>query len=161
MFNKFGEFNSYEELNEAAAGLKEEGDEAALLELAEENGIDREEAEDYLDGCVDELCNCSMAALGKIAVESKELEVYEIMEDWIDYIKIQCIENEDMARAVRKSGKTIKNCIAELLKWSFKHQYKVPDEVIKAAGVSGGKCTLGIPGMRRAKDIIRKYYLEG
>lgn len=48
MFEKFGEFDSVEELNRAAAGQKAEGDEEALLILAEENGIDREDAEDYI-----------------------------------------------------------------------------------------------------------------
>ena len=40
MFEKFGELNSAEELNKAAAGLKEERDVASLIVLAEENGLD-------------------------------------------------------------------------------------------------------------------------
>ena len=32
-------------------------------------------------------------------------------------------------------------------------------EIIKAAGVSAGKVTLGIPGMARAKQIITDYYM--
>lgn len=47
MFDKFGEFDSAEELNKAAEGLKEEGDKESLIELAKENGIDPEDAEDY------------------------------------------------------------------------------------------------------------------
>ena len=50
MFEKFGELNSVEELNKAAAGLKEEGDVASLIVLAEENGLDKEDAEDYAAG---------------------------------------------------------------------------------------------------------------
>ena len=46
MFDKFGEFDSVEELNKAAAGLKTEGDEESLIALAEENGLTREDAED-------------------------------------------------------------------------------------------------------------------
>lgn len=45
MFDKFGEFDSFEEINKAAAGQKEEGDEAALKDLAKENGIDRRKNE--------------------------------------------------------------------------------------------------------------------
>ena len=74
MFDKFGEFDSVEELNRAAAVQKEAGNEASLVELAMENGIDKEEAEDYMDDCVDELANVSMAAIGKLEVESKELK---------------------------------------------------------------------------------------
>ena len=49
MFDKFGEFDSVEELNRAAAAQREEGDEEALFLLAKENGIDKEDAEDYMD----------------------------------------------------------------------------------------------------------------
>ena len=158
MFDKFGEFDSAEELNKAAAGQKEEGDEAALYELAKENGIDKEDVEDYLDGVVPELVNPLLAAYGKLKVEAAELKVYEIMEDWVQYIKIRCSEDAAMAAAVRKKGKSLKGCIAELLKWSLKNQYKVDGDILKAAGVNG-KCTLGLPGMGRAKQIISEYYL--
>lgn len=158
MFDRFGEFDSAEELNKAAAGQKEEGDEKALYELAEENGIDKEDVEDYLDDMVPELVNPLLAAYGKLKVEAAELKVYEIMEDWVQYIKIRCSEDAAMAAAVRKKGKSLKGCIAELLKWSLENQYTVDGDILKAAGVNG-KCTLGIPGMGRAKQIISEYYL--
>lgn len=66
MFEKFGEFDSVEELNRAAAAQKAEGDEEALVALAEENGIDKEDAEDYMDDCADELATPLMAAMGKL-----------------------------------------------------------------------------------------------
>lgn len=159
MFDKFGEFDSVEEINEAAAGLKEEGDEKSLYELAEENGIDKEDVEDYLDGVVPELANAVIAAYGKLKVEAAELKVYEIMEDWVQYIKMRCTEDVAMAAAVRKKGKSLKGCISELLKWSFKNQYEVHKDVLKEAGVNASRCTLGIPGMGRAKQIITDYYL--
>ena len=49
--------------------------------------------------------------------------------------------------------------IAALLMWSFKNQQTVDKDIIKAAGVSAGKVTLGIPGMARAKQIITDYYM--
>ena len=48
LFEKFGEFGSAEELNRAAEGLKEEGDTQGLRLLAEENGIDLEDAADFI-----------------------------------------------------------------------------------------------------------------
>lgn len=42
MFEKFGEFDSCEELNRAAAAQLAEGDTDAIYTIAEENGIDRE-----------------------------------------------------------------------------------------------------------------------
>ena len=50
MFEKFGEFDSAEELNMCAEGLRNEGDEESLIALAEENGIDGEDAEDFMTG---------------------------------------------------------------------------------------------------------------
>ena len=72
MFGKFGEFDSWEELNKLAAGLKEEGDIDSLKELAEENGIDKEDAEDYMDGVIDTLVTPISAALGRLKIEEQE-----------------------------------------------------------------------------------------
>lgn len=46
MFDKFGEFDSYEEINRAAKAQLEEGDLEAIKTIAEENGLDPEDAED-------------------------------------------------------------------------------------------------------------------
>lgn len=158
MYDKFGEFDSWEEINKAAAGLKEEGDEKSLVALAIENGIDKEDAEDYIDGAVDKLCNPLIAALGKIAVEEKELKAKDIMEDWVNYIRTLCSEDENIALGVRKKDKNLKGCIGQLLSWSFKHQQNVDKDIIKAAGISANKVTLGIPGIRTAHQLIKEYY---
>lgn len=163
MFEKFGEFDSYEEINRAAAAQLAEGDLEAVMAIAEENGIDKEDAEDFVDGAVETLVNPLMAALGKIAVEEKELKPYEIMLDWISYIRIRCAESEEVALAVRKKGKSLKGCIGELLKWSFRNAKPVDPEIVKAAGLPNGvnRVTLGIPGMGQAKKLITEYYLGG
>ena len=108
MFDKFGEFDSAGELNEAAAGQLAQGDLTALYELAEENGIEKPDAEDYINGDVAELATPLMAALGKIDVETKELKPVEIVEDWVNYIREYTTEHPEMAIAVRKKGKSIK-----------------------------------------------------
>lgn len=159
MFEKFGEFDSAEEINACAAGLKDEGDEDALYALAEENGLAKEDVEDYLDDCVDELCNLSMAAIGKLEVEEKELKVEHVMVDWVTYIKTLCIKDEKMARAVRKKGKTIVGCMGEILKEAYKTRMKVPASIVQAAGIGNARVELGMPGMARVNEIIRIYYL--
>lgn len=158
MFEKFGNFDSAEELNMAAEGLKKEGDRENLILLALENGIDREDAQDYFDGGMDRLAHPLMAALGKLQVEKQNFTVQEIVEDWYQYIISVCCESEDMARAVRRKDKSLKECIAEILKWSFKNCYAVDKEILKAAGVNG-TVKMGIPGMGRAKEIIMQYYM--
>lgn len=159
MFDKFGEFDSAEELNMAAAGQKEEGDLESLIALAVENGLDKEDAEDYMDGMIDELATPLTAALGKIKVECEDLKPKEILEDWIEYIKMQCMEKPEVAIRVRTKGKSLKGCIAQLLKWSFKNCYAIPGEIASEAGIKGANVKLGIPGMGRAKTIINEYYM--
>lgn len=120
LFEKFGEFDSAEELNRAAAAQLAEGDIDAIYGIAEENGIDREDAEDYIDGAAPELCTPIMAALGKLKVEAAELEPQEIMEDWLTYIRIQCAEHPETAEAVRKKrracGGALRSCLYGVLK---------------------------------------------
>ena len=159
MYETFGEFDSVEELNATAEGLKAEGDLESLKILAKENGLDEMDAEDYMDDVLPELANRLLAAVGKLSVEEKELKPCEIMEDWINYIRVCCSESEEMQKAVRRKGKSLESCIATVLKWSFAHQYQIPDQIKKAAGVSAGKVTLGIPGSATVKKIITEYYL--
>ena len=164
MFEKYGEFDSYEEINRAAAAQLEEGDTEAIYAIAEENGIDREDAEDYIDGDAAELVTALMAAQGKLKIETTELQPKEIMADWLDYIQIQCFEDQEMRLAVRRKGKSLKECIGKLVKWSLDHAEAVDKDIIKAAGLPSwaqNGCKLGIPGMGTAKQLIKEYYLGG
>lgn len=160
MFEKFGEFDSYEEINRAAAAQLAEGDEEAIYVIAAENGIDKEDAEDYIDGAIEELTTPLTAAYGKLQVEAAQLQPYEIMADWLEYIKLRCMEDPQMALAVRRKGKCLKACIAALLAWSLKNAKPVDPDILKACRIKY-KVTLGIPGMGRAKQIITEYYLGG
>lgn len=159
MFDRFGEFDSAAEINETAVNLRKEGDMDSLKVLAEENGIDQDILEVFIDGGLFYLCDDMTAAIGKIEVEAKEVKCAEILGDWVEYIKAQCMERPEMAGRVRKKGKSLAGCVAELLKWSFKHQIPVDKTIMKAAGVTTGKCTIGIPGMATAKRIITDYYM--
>lgn len=159
MFDKFGEMDTFGEINELAENLFNEGDTASIKTMVKENGIDKEYVEMYLSGDIPVLCDAMTAALGKIDVEVADLKPKEIMEDWVEYLRGQCMENELLAFNVRKKGKSLKGCIAALLMWSFKNQQPIDKGIIKAAGVSAGKVTLGIPGMARAKQIITAYYM--
>ena len=159
MFEKFGEMSSCEEINELADNLLNEGDKKSLKAMAKENGIEEGYVEAYLLGEIPQLCDPMTAAMGKLDIEEKDLKPKEIMEDWTAYLRGLCMEREDVARAVRRKEKSLKGCIAALLAWSFGHQQAIDEAIKKAAGVSAGKVTLGIPGMARAKQIIRDYYV--
>jgi len=167
MFDKFGEFDSCEELNRAAAAQLEEGDEDAIRKIAEENGLEPEDAEDYISGSVEELATPVMAALGKLKVEKNDMQPEEIMEDWFGYIEACALESTEMAVAVRKKGRSLKGCVAVLLAWSFRNAKEVEKSIVKEAAktckeidtVGHGRAWLGIPGMKTARKLIRDYYL--
>ena len=144
--------------NKAAAGLKEEGDISSLKALALENGLDEMDAEDYADGLKEEFASPLMAALGKLKVEEEALKPEGILNDWIGYIRFQVSQDPDMQITVREKDKTLTGCIGKILAWAFKHQWTVPQEIVKAAGVSASRVTLGEPDMRQAKAIISEYY---
>ncbi|MCX4378950.1 MAG: hypothetical protein OSJ61_22730 [Lachnospiraceae bacterium] len=162
MFDIFGEMESAEELNKTAEGLKNEGDKKSLYKLADENGIDRAEADLYFEGMTDAFCDVATAAIGKIEVEAAQLKTVEIIADWTEYIKGSCLEDMQFAQAVRRKGKSLKECIGNILKWSFKVRYKVDKDIIRAAEIKKyvKSVEMGIPGMGRAKKLIRAYYLE-
>lgn len=159
MFEVFGEFNSADEINATAEGLLTEKDFESLKTLCKENGIDEEDAQDYADGILDSLCNTLTAAYGKLQVEVDDLKPYEIMKNWIEYIKSRCLESDEVARAVRRKGKSLKGCMGALLKWSFTNAQSVDKDVVKAAGITA-QVKLGIPSMGRAKQIITEYYTK-
>lgn len=159
MFDRFGEFDSAAEINETAVNLRKEGDTDSLKVLAEENGIGQDILKAFIDGDILYLCDDMVAAIGKIEVEAKEVKCAEILGDWVEYIKAQCMEYQGMAVMVRKKGKSLAGCVAEILKWSFGNQTAVDKKIMEAAGVTAGRCTLGIPGMATAKKIITGYYM--
>lgn len=106
MFTKFGEMNSCKEINELAENLFKEGDIKSLKEMAAENGIPEDMVDMYLQGGIPQLCEAMDAALGKIDIEVRELKPQEIMLDWVEYLRGQCMENEMLAFQVRKKGKS-------------------------------------------------------
>ena len=115
----------------------------------------------YLEEAIPSLCDSTSAAIGKIDVECMKLKPKELMLDWVEYIKGLCMENEMIAHQVRKKGKTLQGCMAVLLEYAFKNQITVDKAIIKAAGVSAGKVTFGVPGMAKAKELIQNYYMGG
>lgn len=165
MFEKFGEFDSAEELNRAAAAQKEEGDEEALVNLALENGIDREEAEDYMDDCIDELTTPLSAAVGKLKVEQDHLKLGGILSDWADEVRAECITNQSLCRAVRSKSKSLAGYIGLLAEEGFKNKVNVHSDIVEHAPevkkfLHGHEFSIGVPDKSTRYNIMRTYYLE-
>ena len=160
LYEKFGEFDSFTEINELAENLFNEGDVESIRILAGENGIADDFVEMYLTGDIPVLCDSMTAAVGKLDVEAAELKVVGLMKDWVEYVKVQCQENQVLAYKVRTKGKSLAGCIAALLSQSFKNQWTVPKEILKEAKISASKVTFGVPDMGTAKEIITEYYMR-
>lgn len=161
MFDKFGEFDSAAELIQAIQGQIDEGDEAAALEIGRENGIDEMDVEDILDGTAsaEEVLTPCVVALGKLQIEAEAYKKNDsIIVDWIEYIKALAIDSEEIAKNIRKKGKSLNGCLGELLKFSYQHAFDIPQDIVKAAGITGAKVKLGIPNAGKCKEIIRRYY---
>ena len=159
LYGKFGEFDTFGEINELAENLFNEGDVASIRVLAEENGIPKDFVELYLEGEIPVLCDAMTAAVGKLDVEAADLKVKGLMLDWVEYVKVQCQENQILAYKVRSKGRSLAGCIAELLKKSFGNQWTVPKEILTEAKISASKVTFGVPDMGTAKEIITEYYM--
>lgn len=89
MFERFGELESYKEINTLAENLFNEGDELSLYALAKENGIPKDFVDMYLQGDIPELVDAQTAAVGKLDIEIQELKPQTIMKDWTEYIKVR------------------------------------------------------------------------
>lgn len=179
MFDTYGEFNTFEEINEKADEMFNDAtvDSGEIMEMARENGIPDDYVSAYLEGELPFICDAASAAVGKIEIEREEIAIEGLLEDWISYIEAECQEDEDLARAVRSKGKSLAGCIAELLFWSLRNQKTVDGDIMaiverrvkeekidlkKETGIEPGwlKYTkIGFPGMGRAKKLIRQYYL--
>lgn len=164
MFDKFGEFDSAAEINRAAAAQKEEGDREALLLLAAENGIDKEDAEDYLEDYIEELANPLTAALGKLQMEEKELKLGGVMTDWVDELRRMCTENEQLCIAVRRKGKDLAGYIALTADTGYQSRTvvdkRIVEKTMKVKKVVGShEFAIGIPDKRKRRELAMQYYL--
>lgn len=167
MFEKYGEFDSYVEINRKADELLAAADTEGVRTLARENGIDLEDAEEYIVGTEKMFCEELMAAVGKLELEEKDLEIKGILKDWTDCIRDMCVDVDGMAEAVRKKGKTLAGCMAALIRFSFENKVQVSDKIVDITKVThNGKeekmrkpLYLGIPSRSDARQVVYKYYM--
>lgn len=161
MEHKFGIFHTVEELNRAAAAQKAEGDLEALIGLALENGLDKEDAEDYMDDCADCLCTPYMAAIGKLNMEAGELKLESQLKDWKDFV-IQIAENyqgDDLNNAIFSPEKHLLDVLAAGLKKASQNRIVVDKKIIKAAGLPDSAVHIGMCGRDELRQIVMDYYL--
>ena len=156
MFDKFGKM-SYDELIRTAKAEKEEGDEEALIALAQENGLDQEDAEDYMDDLTEVLCTPREAAVARIEMEAKDLEVSGIWEEWKGFALEMCMQEEDLACAVCRKNRSLLGLFGKLLKLGFDSKQRVDKRICKEAGLNDNVYT-GIPTRQQVAETISNYY---
>jgi len=110
MFDKFGEFDSIEELNMAAEEQIQQGNRESLIALAKENGIDKYSAEAYWNKETNELIDYFSGAIGKLSIEKDNLKSMMPVAPIVDYLSSLCMD-EAFARIVRSKAKNLKACI--------------------------------------------------
>lgn len=165
MWDKFGEFDSAEEINRAAAAQREEGDVEAIKLLAKENGIDEEDAVDFAEGIVDELTTTKMAAVGKLEMEAADLNITGVLADWVDELKALCMKEDIFAVAVRRKGKELAGYIALTAETGYEHRAivdkRITEKTKKIKSIVGShEFAIGIPNQAERKALARKYYME-
>lgn len=156
MFEKFGEFDSLEELNAAAAGFLAEGDEASIFALAQENGLDREDAQDYIDGIIPVLAALTEAAIGKISmmrqhlvVKNKNVAERMACSVMLSMLQTMCSDPE-IAAAVMKKGKRVTEIYAAMGKEALKH--------VSGSGQERQAVSCGTD--QELRDILWIYYMK-
>lgn len=150
MFDKFGEFDSADELNQAAAGLLQEGDKENIYVLAKENGIDKEITQMYIEGEISYLADSETAAMGKVDIELAEVKKqYGITAECVaEYVKSLCTK-QAFANQVRSKSKSLNGCL-QIMQEEAEKQIKVK---------KGTQCAC-IPPSEGYK-MIRDYYMKG
>lgn len=164
MFEKFGEFDSAEELNKKAAELKAADNEEELIALAVENGIDKETAEDYMDEVIRELVTDIQAAIGKLRVEAEDLKLSGVLMDWVNELIDLCVNDVPFRAAVRRKGKDLAGYIALTAENGFENRSVVDKRIVEKAGkikyiIGQHEFSIGIPDKKTRKELALKYYM--
>lgn len=164
MFEKFGEFDSWEEINQAAEIKFNQGDMEAVRTIAAENGIDKEDAEDFIDGVLEELTTAVQAAVGKLNMECEDLKLKGVLLDWADELKALCVQDNDFALAVRKKGKDLAGFIAKTADSGYEHRAVVDRRIVEKTEqvkkiIGNHEFSIGIPDKKTRLEIALKHYL--
>ena len=162
MFDKFGEFDSFEEINRAAEAQKAEGDLEALKALAEENGFDPEDAEDFFHGYLDHFCAARDAALGKLRIERTDMKLEREFAMLTEELEKACMESPGVAAGVRKKGKSLAGYLAKIIDKGYEDAVEPPkailDKVTAVPSQYRQHMKTGMPDKRDRMEIMRSYY---
>lgn len=161
MFDRFGEFDTSEELNRAAVAQMDQGDFEAIRLLAEENGLE-EYAEDFVEGYSEMLCNELEAALGKLEIEKKHLGLEKELLMLEEELEKACMDDLKIAVGVRRKGKKLAVYLARIIDQGFREAVAPSDEILKelhdVPQQYRGQMKTGMPDKAARTAIMKAYY---
>ena len=147
-----------EELNLQAAMLKGKGDLEGVIRLAEANGLTVRTAERYLMGEEPTLTTQKELAIGRLLLESVDLDLRQsvVLTGFLNIINKTVREEPKLQEAVLSRKKSLLGCVGQLLRTISKAHNELPDEI---AAVCGLTAIQDIPEWA-AREVIKMYYLE-
>lgn len=172
LYEKFGEFDSAEEINRAALAQISQGDYEAVKTIAKENGIDEGEAQDFLEGIYPELCGPFSAAVGKLHVEAEALGLPMTMQLWVEHIILMMEKDLDLEdgldevlmKGIRRKGKNMAELFGKLIVETSRTRKNTPAEIVTAARKIDSSIPSTLPigdiSKKRFEEIVREYYID-
>lgn len=172
LYEKFGEFDSAEEINRAALAQISQGDYEAVKTIAKENGIDEGEAQDFLEGIYPELCGPFSAAVGKLHVEAEALGLPMTMQLWVEHIILMMEKDLDLEdgldevlmKGIRRKGKNMAELFGKLIVETSRTRKNTPAEIVTAARKIDSSIPSTLPigdiSKKRFEEIVREYYVD-
>jgi len=172
LYEKFGEFDSAEEINRAALAQISQGDYEAVKTIAKENGIDEGEAQDFLEGLYPELCGPFSAAVGKLHVEAEALGLPMTMQLWVEHIILMMEKDLDLEdgldevlmKGIRRKGKNMAELFGKLIVETSRTRKNTPAEIVTAARKIDSSIPSTLPigdiSKKRFEEIVREYYID-
>ena len=168
MWDRFGQFGSAEEINRAAAAQKEEGDEEALVALALENGLDREDAEDYMDGATNKLCTPLSAAVGKLRMEAEYLELKNELAELYEEIVTVLFSNDKrdfIVHGIMRKDRSLAGYLAKVIDKGYEKAVtpnrEILDKVTAIPQQYRSQMKTGMPSKADRWAIMQEYYGTG
>lgn len=131
------------ELNLQAAMLKGKGDLEGVIRLAEANGLTVRTAERYLMGEEPTLTTQKELAIGRLLLESVDLDLRQsvVLTGILIVVNKAVREDPKLQEAVISNKRSLLGCVGHLLRLQSKAQNELPDEIAAVCGLTAtGYC---------------------
>ncbi len=149
--------NNIEELNKKAEELKLMKDLKGLKKLCKDNGVDEEDASDYMEGYISELFTPFILAAAKLKKERDAFkDLPTALSLYTDEI-INMAQDKEIAEGILKDNKNLAEALGAIVKQASKTRKAIPKEISKAAGIPEN-VPMGDVDKPTFEKLIKVYY---